>query len=328
MATTIRVTAADIRALVVRRLATLVSAEQARELATIIADAELDGVHTHGLKRLERLIGELEAGDIQAHGQLHCTASLGAWEVWDGGAAPGPLNALACTRRAVQLAQAQGIGCVSLHNTNHWLRPGYYGKQAAAQGCALLCWTNTLPNVVPHGGHTASIGNNPLTIALPTQPHPFVLDMAMSQFSYGKLQAYAERGEALPMEGGYDVRGEPTRDPQVIQQQMSASAIGLWKGTGLSMALDLLAALLSTGQSTDEIGRAGGESNISQVFIALNLERLYGPTHLAARSGELLEQIRRINPEVRWPGQAMAQRRLDHEQNGVEVDQAFWQRLQ
>lgn len=328
MTKTIRVAAADIHALVVRRLKGLVSDEQAQTLADIFTDAELDGVHTHGLKRLQRLIDELQAGDIQAQGQWQCTASLGAWEVWDGGAAPGPLNALACTRRAVQLAQSQGIGCVSLHNTNHWLRPGYYGKQATAQGCALLCWTNTLPNVVPHGGTRASIGNNPLTIALPTQPDPFVLDMAMSQFSYGKLQAYAEREALLPIEGGYDARGQPTRDPQVIQENMSASAIGLWKGTGLSMALDLLAALLSTGQSTDEIGRAGGECNISQVFIALDLQRLYGPGNLAARSSALLEQLQRINPDVRWPGQAMAQRRRQHEQNGVEIDAAFWRSLQ
>ncbi|HEY7884194.1 MAG TPA: Ldh family oxidoreductase [Cellvibrionaceae bacterium] len=328
MATTIRVPAADIHALVIRRLATLVSEQQARELATIITDAELDGVHTHGLKRLERLIGELKAGDIHAQGQLQRSTSLGAWEVWDGGAAPGPLNALACTRRAVQLAQQQGIGCVSLHNTNHWLRPGYYGKQAAAQGCALLCWSNTLPNVVPHGGTVASIGNNPLTIALPTKPVPFVLDMAMSQFSYGKMQAYSERGESLPLEGGYNAEGKPTRDPTVIQQNLSASAIGLWKGTGLSMALDLLAALLSTGQSTHEIGRHDGECNISQVFIALDLERLYGPEQLAARTQELLEQLLRINPGCRWPGQGMAQRRQQQEQQGVEIESAFWCSLQ
>jgi len=328
MTKTQRVSAPDIHALVVGRLSGLVSPEQAHTLATIITDAELDGVHTHGLKRLQRLLDELQAGGIQPQGQLSCTASLGSWEVWDGGAAPGPLSALSCTERSVQLAQAQGIGCVSLRNTNHWLRPGYYGKQAAAQGCALLCWSNTLPNVVPHGGRHASIGNNPLTIALPTQPLPMVLDMALSQFSYGKLQAYAERKELLPVEGGYDAEGQATRDPQTVQQQLSASAIGLWKGTGLSMALDMLAALLSGGQSTDEIGRGGEEFNISQVFIAIDLVRLYGAGQLAQRSAELLEQLQRINPQVRWPGQGLAQRRQQHEQHGVEIESAFWRSLQ
>jgi 3-dehydro-L-gulonate 2-dehydrogenase len=324
---TIRVTGGEIRTQINRVLARQLDAEQAAQLADIFADAELDGVSSHGLRRLPRFLQELAQGDIQADGRPACIKVLGAWEVWDGDAAPGPLNALAATRRALELARGQGIGCVSLHNTNHWLRPGYYGKLAAAQGCALLCWTNTLPNVVPHGGHTASIGNNPLTIAIPAQPSPFLLDMAMSQFSYGKLQVLEERGEILSVDGGYDEQGNVSRDPALIRQRMSASAIGLWKGTGLSMALDVLAALLSTGQSTCEIGRGRGEQNISQVFIAVDLVRLYGEDQLYRRAAELLDQLGLINSEVHWPGQGMAARRARHEAEGVEVDADIWQWL-
>jgi 3-dehydro-L-gulonate 2-dehydrogenase len=324
MTATIRLTGDEIRSQLTGLLARQFTAQQAATLADIFADAELDGVHTHGLKRLPRFLQELAQGDIKPDAQITRNATLGAWEVWDGGAGPGPLNALAATRRAVELAQGQGIGCVSLHNTNHWLRPGYYGKQAAAQGCALLCWTNTLPNVVPHGGRQASIGNNPLTIAIPAEPVPFILDMAVSQFSYGKLQSYEERGEILPVEGGYDEQGNGTRDPAVIRQRMSASAIGLWKGTGLSMALDLLAALLSTGQSTCEIGRRPGEQNISQVFIALDLKGLYGEQKWLERSAELLEQLRHSNPDIHWPGEGIAARRDRHKAEGVDVDTELW----
>jgi 3-dehydro-L-gulonate 2-dehydrogenase len=297
------------------------------KLAAIFTDAELDGVSSHGLARLPRLIDEIRRREIRVNSELQKLDSLGAWESWDGLSGIGPLNALACTERVVSLAQIHGVGCVALRNTSHWLRPGYYGKLAAGQGCAFVGWTNTLPNVVPYGGKTAGIGNNPLTIAIPGREQCFLLDMAMSQFSYGKLSEYAASGSNLPTPGGYDVEGRLTDDPRDILALGSAAPIGLWKGSGLAMALDLLAALLSNGRSTLDIGQSPGEQGVSQVFIAFDLLRYYGRDVCLDRAAELFAQLKAANPGIHLPGERTALRRKHNLSEGVEVDQALWRRI-
>lgn len=51
--------------------------------------------------------------------KIHPTNAL---EQWDGHLVPGVLNAIKATDGAVGLAKANGIGCVALANTNHWIR--------------------------------------------------------------------------------------------------------------------------------------------------------------------------------------------------------------
>src|SRR5439155_10919673 len=117
-------------------------------------------------------------------------------ERWDGRRGPGNLNAYESMARAIAMARDHGIGCVALANTNHWMRGGTYGWQAADAGVIGICWTNTLANLPPWGAAEPRIGNNPLVIAVPRRGSGgahVVLDMAMSQFSYGALAAYRLR---------------------------------------------------------------------------------------------------------------------------------------
>jgi len=177
--------------------------------------------------------------------------------------------------RAVELAGENGLGAVALADTTHWMRGGSYGWQAAEAGFAAMCWTNTLPNLPPWGATTPAVGNNPLVIAVPRRDSaghsaPIVLDIAMSQFSYGTLSAYRERGELLPFPGGFDENGELSRDPAAIERTQRALPIGLWKGSGLAFVLDVLGAMLADGRATCEIPNDSlQEVGQSQVFIAL-----------------------------------------------------------
>ncbi len=181
------------------------------------------------------------------------TARFGALERWDGRRGPGNLNALAAMDRAIALGREHGIGCVALGNTNHWMRGGTYGWQAAEAGLIGICWTNTMPNLPPWGGAERAIGNNPLVIAVPRAAGPVVLDMAMSQFSYGTLESYRKRGELLPVDGGFDAEGNLTRDPAAIEKSWRPLPIGYWKGSGLAVVLDMIAAMMSLGQATHQI---------------------------------------------------------------------------
>ncbi|WP_422478896.1 3-dehydro-L-gulonate 2-dehydrogenase [Pleomorphochaeta sp. DL1XJH-081] len=242
--------------------------QTAGQLATIFADNTRDGIISHGINRFPRFIEQIRDHSIDIDARPTLVRSFGAWEQWDGNHGVGPLNATKSMQQAMLLADQFGIGMVALRNTTHWMRGGTYGHLAAEQGYAAICWTNTTANMSPWNSSTHTIGNNPLVMALPGIDHPVVLDMAMSQYSYGKLETLAAKGERLAYPGGFDSEGKLTTDPQKILQTSQVLPIGMWKGSGLSIMLDLFASMLSDGASTPDIPTK--EDNCSQFYLAIS----------------------------------------------------------
>ena len=293
--------------------------------ARLFAEASRDGVASHGLNRFPRFLRMIGNGAVDVHATPVKTASAGALERWDGRQGPGNLNAHASMARAIELARAHGIACVALANTNHWMRGGAYGWQAAEAGVIGMCWTNTLANVPPWGSSEPRIGNNPLVIAVPRAAGHIVLDMAMSQFSVGALASYAARGESLPVDGGYDAAGNLTRDPAAIEATRRLLPIGFWKGSGLALMLDLLAAALSGGRATHEIATdPDGETALSQVFIAIDPSSLSPRAESERVIDAAIAHLHAGSEDVRHPAQRTLETRQRSLRDGVAVDAAIW----
>ena len=219
--------------------------EKAEISAKLYADASRDGVYTHGLNRFPKFIKSIGDGIVDINAEPVLKESFGAFERYDGQHGPGNLNAYACTKRAIALAKQHTIGCVALSDTNHWMRPGNYGLMAVEENCIGIFWTNTCPNMPPWGGRDARLGNNPITLAIPHGDTPVLVDVAMSMFSYGKLEAYKRSGRELPVEGGLNKDQQPTKNAAEILETHQSYPIGYWKGSGLSLALDLIASALA-----------------------------------------------------------------------------------
>ncbi|MBB5316167.1 3-dehydro-L-gulonate 2-dehydrogenase [Tunturibacter empetritectus] len=301
--------------------------------ARLFAETTRDGVYTHGLNRFPRFVETIRNGSIDIHAEPNKIAGIGAIERWDGHRGVGNLNAHASMQRAIALAQQHGIGAVALGNTNHWMRGGTYGWQAAEQGLFALCWTNTLANLPAWGATTPALGNNPLVIAVPRPGGNVVLDMAMSQFSYGTLAAYSKRGQPLPVDGGFDTAGNLTRDPAAIESSQRALPVGYWKGSGLSLVLDMLAAMLSGGLATHQIPRDPlRESGLSQVFLAIDPTAIANPDELTRIAEGILDSLHQATPAdpnkpSRYPGEQTLQLREENMRLGVPVDPEIWQQL-
>src|SRR5215472_7523730 len=246
--------------------------------ARLFAESSRDGVYSHGLGRFPRFVGGIRNGLVNVHATPELVAACSPLERWNGHSGVGNLNAWQSMERAITLARKHGTGCVALAHTNHWMRGGTYGWQAAEAGVIGICWTNTMANLPPWGSSIPLLGNNPLVIAVPRPKGHLVLDMAMSQFSYGALESYRSRGELLPVAGGFDSQGRLTRDPAAIEASNRPLPIGYWKGSGLALMLDLMAGLLSGGQFTYQTtADPEEESKLSQVFIALDVSQLSEP---------------------------------------------------
>ena len=303
--------------------------ESAVILSEIFTKSSLDGVYSHGLNRFPRFIQNVKDGIVSVDAEAEKVSSFGNIEQWNGNLGTGILNARRSMNRAIEIAEGAGIGCVALSNTNHWMRGGTYGWQAAENGYAGICWTNTEPNMVAWGSKTTTLGNNPFIIAIPRSKGHIVLDMAMSQFSFGKMQSYAMDGKKLPFPGGWDNNGVLSTDPDKILASEKALPIGYWKGSALSFILDVLATILSKGDPTCRIGARDSEYGLSQVFIAINIKWL-DAEYVEGISDEIIKNLHSAEPMAEgegafYPGERTLNTRIENLKSGIPVNKKIWE---
>ncbi len=303
--------------------------DRAELCARLFAETSRDGVYSHGLNRFPSFIQDIRDRYIDIHAEPIRLGNTGVLERWDGNLGPGNLNAWYSMERSIELARTHGLGGVALRNTNHWMRGGSYGWQAAEAGVIGICWTNTIPNLPPWGGKDARLGNNPFVIGIPRAQGHVVIDMAMSQFSYGKLESYRRNGKQLPVAGGFDNQGQLTRDPAAIEETGRVLPIGYWKGSGLSFVLDIVVSLLSGGDAAYQIGQKGVEYGISQVFLAIALP---DPEAGNKQVNAILDFLKQGEPasaddEVYYPGEKTRRRRAENLEKGIPVDPEYWDQV-
>ena len=306
-----------------------VKADQCAEIFTLNS---LEGVYSHGINRFPRFVEYIKKGYIRPNAEPSLISRTGSLEQWNGNLGPGPLNALFATDKVMDIASRNGIGLVAMGNTNHWMRGGTYGWKAARKGFVFIGWTNTEANMPAWGAKDFRLGNNPLVLAVPYENEAVVLDFAMSQFSYGKLEVYQLEGKQLPYPGGFNEKGELTADPGEILITRRALPVGYWKGSGLSLLLDILASVLSGGLSTHEISQKEAEYSLSQVFIAICLENLVNSGSIEKTVHDIIKNVKESYPaesgtEIRYPGENIVKVREENRKNGIPVNKDVWEKI-
>lgn len=306
--------------------------EKARACAQIFTENSVDGVYTHGVNRFPRFVRYIKDGYVKPGAEPVVKSAFGGLEQWDGQMGPGPLNAVTATDRAMQLAAQNGIGCVALANTNHWMRGGTFGWRAARAGFVFIGWTNTIANMPAWGAKDGRLGNNPLIFALPYKGEAIVLDAAMSQYSFGAMEMAQLKNEPLSTYGGYDKNGQLTTDPGAVLESRRPLPIGYWKGAGLALLLDLLATILSGGLSTAEISAREVEYGLSQVFVAIDISKLPHHSSIPRVVEAIIDDYHRSVPEndtgrITYPGERVLQTRRRNVQQGIPVVSKVWDEI-
>lgn len=300
--------------------------ESAKEAAENVAQSTLDGIYSHGILRFPRIVDYIKRGLIKVEEEITLVDAFGAIERYDGHLGMGNLQARKAMERACVLAKEYGIGLVALRNTNHWLRGGAFGWQAAEKGFMAMLWTNTMPNMPPHGGEKSTLGNNPVIMAVPRKNGAhLVVDMALSQFSYGKMEALGKEGKELPVPGGYDLSGELTKDPLKVMESRRVLPIGFWKGSSFSLMLDLFAGILSGGHTVSDISSHGkDETGVSQVFIAMDPRKYSSEETMEELITRVLAFTKGEGGVVYYPGEQTLKRRQEHLRQGIPITEDLW----
>jgi 3-dehydro-L-gulonate 2-dehydrogenase len=308
--------------------------EKAGICARIHAESSRDGVYSHGLNRVERFVDYIRKDWVDVRAEPALAFGLGAMEIYNGNMGPGVLNAIFAMNRATEIAAMSGFGIVSLNNTTHWMRGGSYGWQAAEKGFIGICWTNTESCMPAWGAKSEGIGNNPFVMAVPRKGGHLVLDMAMSQYSYGKLQVTRLKNQRLPFPGGFDQEGNLTDIPGSIEQTRRILPMGYWKGSGFAILLDVISALLSGGLTTAAIDQHGKGScgSCCQVFIAIDPLKINTREFIDHALEQTIRQIKGSTPanddgEIFYPGEQSLKTRSENMELGIPVDDGVWAKV-
>ncbi|MFA4968257.1 MAG: Ldh family oxidoreductase [Sulfuritalea sp.] len=298
--------------------------------SAVVADgliaADLRGVHSHGALRIGIYVDRLRARSINPGAELEIVRDSGAVVVADAQAGLGIAMAARAMDLAIARSRAHGIAAVSVRNGNHCGMLAFFAMRALAAGAVGVAASNGDSLVAPWGARAKFLGTNPVAVAVPAKEEPaVVLDMATSVVAHGRIKGAADRGEAIPPDWAVDAAGQPTTDPV----QALAGALlpfGGFKGSAISILIDLIAGQLSGASSGPEIvplyERLGEPQGIGQLFVVLNIDAFDTLDAFTRRVDETVRRIRALPraagvSRIVLPGELEHLRTQDYQANGI-----------
>jgi LDH2 family malate/lactate/ureidoglycolate dehydrogenase len=205
------------------------------------------GVDSHGIRLLLHYIKVVQGGRINPKPKLAFTQTGVSTGIVDGDNGFGHHASYFAIDRAVEIAEACGLGAISVINSSHFGAAGSYVLRAAKKGYVSLGFSNSDAFVLPHDGLQSFHGTNPIAFAAPVPgKEPYLLDMATSVVPWNRVQDYLMEGLPLPPDVTVDSTGEPT-----INAAQSAALLPLggmlygYKGAGLASMIEVLCAIMT-----------------------------------------------------------------------------------
>ncbi|WP_246704594.1 Ldh family oxidoreductase [Rhizobium sp. P32RR-XVIII] len=303
-----------------------VDAEHRDLQVDLLMEAELRGVPSHGLLRLDRIVQRIANGVIDPAARGSHTWRGAGFLAVDGQRGLGPVVANFALDALKARAREHGVALAAINNSNHIGMLGWYAERVAAEGFTIIALSTSEALVHPWGARRAMLGTNPISIGVPTGGEPFMMDTATSLVSMGEIHDHANRGQPIPPGWALDVDGNPTTDPEAAKKGAIAP-FGQAKGYALGLALELLVSSLSgAALGTEVVGTLDDESvcNKGDVFILIK-----GPRRdLQA----YLEEIRSMPPaagfsSVLIPGERGRACRETLRKEGIPISDEVYQRL-
>ena len=243
-------------------------------LAETLVQADLRGIHSHGVLRVPEYVGKLTTGGVNPAGRPHVASIHGGAIVVDGGNSMGQIGGTYAMREAIKTARSTGVALAAVRGSNHCGAMEWYTLLAARENMIGVAGTNALPTMAPWGGLDKIVGINPLSVAIPAQDgDPLVLDFAFGATAHGKIRVYQQKGIRIPDGWAFDRNGQPTTDPDAALVGL-IQPIGQHKGVGLGMVVGILSTLLSGAAYGTELGnmvdgpKAGQDGHF---FMAINI---------------------------------------------------------
>jgi LDH2 family malate/lactate/ureidoglycolate dehydrogenase len=316
------------------------------DLAGIVAEVQLEadlrGMHSHGLRAIPMYLGRVEAGIINPRPTIRVEETGRAAAVVHGDAGPGQVIAHRAMSECIARARAGGFAVTTARNSNHLGAVGYYANMAAAADLIGFATTNGNVMLPPPGGASVPVvGNNPLAWAFPAgEEPPLCFDVATSVVAGGKIDLAAAEGDPIPAGWGIDAAGQPTTDPRAAAAGGLAVPLGApaapHKGFGLALVMEALAGVLAGAkfgrQHAVEVEAGERPWDEGHFFLAFDPGLLMPLAEFKRRMDDLIRDVHSIPPgpdghAPRAPGTAAAERKARALREGVRLPASVYARL-
>jgi L-2-hydroxycarboxylate dehydrogenase (NAD+) len=309
-----------------------VAAEPAGIQARWLVEAELRGHPSHGLQRLPMVVQRIRSGVSSPNAAPVVSWSTPACATVDGAGGLGPVVMRHVAALTAGRAREHGIALAAVSNANHLGLLALYVEELARDGLLAILTTVSEALVHPHGGAEALVGTNPLAVGVPAEPEPFVLDMATSATSMGRVLNARRTGAALQDGWAVDAAGRSTTDADAA---VALSPFGGAKGYALGLALELIVGTLTAsalGRAVTGTLDAESVCNKGDVLICVDPGRLAQPPRGESVSA-YLEAIRHSLPTdgegpVAVPGDRARERKRRRLDAGLDLPDSLWAELE
>src|ERR1700746_204638 len=280
----------------------------AKTVATLMAQADLQGSDGHGVSRLPQYARRIKAGGFNIRPDIRVGREHISTALVNGDNGMGHLVMSRAVQIAIEKARATGIGWVNAQFSNHAGPASLYARMPLAHDITGLYFAvgnaNHLP---PWGGLDMLLSTNPIAAAIPAgDEQPIILDMATTVAAYGKVKTKALRGETMPVGWMIDREGQPLTDPKRADEGMLLPLRGMeagYKGYGLAMIIGLLAGTLGGaamgGDVIDFNHDDDSVTNTGQAIAAINIAA-FGDVSMFKKSDDAL--VRDFRHSSRMPG--------------------------
>jgi len=320
-------------------------AEGAR-IAESLVGANLVGHDSHGVGRTLRYTEWLQEGIQYADRTVTVLAEGDAFALVDGNYGFGQTVGVQAVQLGIDKARTAGVSVIALRHSGHLGRIGDWAEMAIEAGMISIHFVNVAGGllVAPFGAIDRRMATNPVCIGVPVPDGPpVILDFATSLVAEGKVQVALEGGAQLPHgaligdDGNFSddprlLYGEtqPGRSPNPRKGSGAMVAMGLHKGSGLSMLCELLAGAL-TGSGTAGPGNHRFANGMLSVYIdpaVLDVEDRISADITAYLDWFDTARPATVGGEVLSPGEPERRKKADRMANGLTIPEDTWEAIQ
>ena len=281
------------------------SEDESKIITDVLLTSDKFGIESHGMQRISRYHKGIQKGLIKVDAVPEVIFETPVTAVLDAHDGMGQLVAYKAMNMAIEKAKKSGIAIVSVRNSNHYGIAGYYAKMASDEGLMGMSCTNSEAIMVPTFGKKAMLGSNPIAVAMPADPYPFLFDASTSVVTRGKLEMYNKAEKELPAGWALDAQGKPSKNAGEVLGNIvgkrgggivplggNEELTGSHKGYGYGMLCEIFSSILSMGVTSDKCCTFKDKTGICHGFAAIDPAIFGNADDIRAHFSEYLETLR------------------------------------
>ncbi|MBN1105322.1 MAG: Ldh family oxidoreductase [Deltaproteobacteria bacterium] len=273
-----------------------VPAADAEILADSLVDADIHGISTHGISRLNIYVRRIQKGLTDPKAEIRVDRARAAVIAVDAGNGLGQVQAWKVLERLIPMARETGVAAASIRNSQHFGALSYYCERAAREGMILIATTNAEPSMSPGGACQAYFGTNPIAASFPTgKGFNIRVDLATSLVARGNIIAAQKKGASIPLGWALDPDGNPTTDAGRALLGTVLTMAG-HKGYALAMMVEIFSSVLSGSAVGASIGSMykdmDRKQDVGHFFCLLDIAAFMDVEAFKTRADRMIDEIK------------------------------------